>query len=334
MIGHEFDTKLNIDSVKGQAFLVSNESGIVSAVPGMQIAPNQVLLTNDNSAVVVSQSEQQFYVDSRCASCLIPISEGDAQLATTGIGVRFNEDGFDVNQGLNLDVADLQRLILEGIDPTELFEEAAAGENLGSSNAGFIVIDYLYASSLTEAGFDTAGPLGANNDDVDFLGGDLFGSSRSPAVDIDAAGGQSIKLEVTEGDLDVNPYGVPQTQSFVIEGGTDRLLPGSLQIAPSDLAAFEAELAGVTSNGEPVLFTRQTSVDSDGVGTFTLVGTVNGEVVVTLTLTATQDGNGLSVSASLTQSGPLDHLDSTGSYVTINGDSIAIDLPLQVADTG
>ncbi|OEE67672.1 hypothetical protein A1OO_18200 [Enterovibrio norvegicus FF-33] len=334
MIGHEFDTKLNIDSVKGQAFLVSNESGIVSAVPGMQIAPNQVLLTNDNSAVVVSQSEQQFYVDSRCASCLIPISEGNAQLATTGIGVRFDADGLDINQGLNLDVADLQRLILEGIDPTELFEEAAAGENLGSSNAGFVVIDYLYASSLTEAGFDTAGPLGANNDDVDFLGGDLFGSSRSPAVDIDAAGGQSITLEVTEGDLDVNPYGVPQTQSFVIEGGTDRLLPGSLQIAPSDLAAFEAELAGVTSNGEPVLFTRQTSVDSDGVGTFTLVGTVNGEVVVTLTLTATQDGNGLSVSASLTQSGPLDHLDSTGNYVTINGDSIAIDLPLQVADTG
>ncbi|WP_407330520.1 retention module-containing protein [Enterovibrio sp. 27052020O] len=334
MIGHEFDTKLNVDSVKGQAFLVSNDSGIVPVRPGMQIAPNQVLLTNDDGAVVASQGGQEFYIDSRCASCLIPISEGDAQLATTGIGVRFNADGLDVNQGLNLDIADLQRMILEGVDPTELFEETAAGENLGSSNAGFVVIDYLYASSLTEAGFDTAGPLGANNDDEDFLGGDLSDSSRAAAVDIDAAGGQSVRLEVTEGDLDVNPYGVPQTQTFSIEGGTDRLLPGSLQIAPSDLAAFEADLAGVTSNGEPVLFTRQTSVDSDGVGTFTLVGTVNGEVVVTLTLTATQDGNGLSVSASLTQSGPLDHLDSTGTYVTITGDSISIDLPLQVADAG
>ncbi|MDD1795729.1 retention module-containing protein [Enterovibrio sp. ZSDZ42] len=344
MIGHEFDTALNIDSVKGQAFLVSNASGIVPAQPGMLIAPNQVLLTNDSSSVVASFNGQKYYVDSRCASCLIPLSDSDAQLATSPIGVRFNPDELTIGDNLNLDIADLQQLILDGVDPTDLFEEPAAGESVGSSNAGFVVVDYLYASSLTEAGFDTTGPLASDTDEVNFLGGDNDQNSGSntdgttpvvpPVVDVDALGGQRLSLEVTEGDLDPDTYGVSQTESLSIAGGSERLLPGSLQIAPSDLAAFEAELATLTSNGEAVSFTRQTSVDSNGVGTFTLVGTVNGDVVVTLTITATQDGNGLSVTATLTQSGPLDHLESTGSYVAVNGDSISINMPLQVADTG
>ncbi|WP_028024152.1 retention module-containing protein [Enterovibrio calviensis] len=343
MIGHEFDTALNIDSVKGQAFLVSNASGIIPAQPGMLIAPNQVLLTNENSSVVASINGQKYYVDSRCASCLIPLSEDGTQLATTPIGVRFNPDALTLDSNLNLDIAQLQQLILDGVDPTDLFEEPAAGEGLSSSNAGFVVVDYLYTSSLTEAGFDTSGPSSSENDEVNFLGGDDDQSAADgagvppliiPPVDVDAIGGQRLSLEVTEGDLDPNTYGTPQTESFAIAGGSERLLPGSLQIAPSDLAAFEAELANLTSNGEAVSFTRQTSVDSNGVGTFTLVGSVDGEVVVILTITATQDGNGLSVTATLTQSGPLDHLDSTGSYVTVDGDRITINMPLQVADTG
>ncbi|WP_232313235.1 retention module-containing protein [Enterovibrio coralii] len=347
MIGHEFDSALKVESVNGQAYLVSNDARIIGLRAGMLVEANQVMLTGANSSVIVSSEGQRFVIDDKCASCLVPFSESDISVASQPHSLTFNDEAYDDNSLANLDVAQLQQLILDGIDPTELFEEAAAGGEGGSSNAGFVVVEYLNAATLTEAGFDTLGPNSGGDNPLDFLGGDDDdgfrrvgddGSGRPPAApprpDIDAEGGQSVALSITEGDLDDASYGAPAVSSFEIEGGTENLLPGSLQIAPSDLAAFEAELATLTSNGEPVVFTRQTSVDSNGVGTFVLTGTANGETVVTLTLVATQNGTGLSVNATLQQFAPLDHKDGTGTYVNVDGNTISINMPLQVADSG
>ncbi|CZF85810.1 retention module-containing protein [Grimontia marina] len=330
MIGHEFDVGFSVDKVDGQAFLVGDDTRIFSLRAGMQIAANQVVLTNENSSVVVSNEGQRFVFDSRCASCLVPLSDTEFAQHSANHNVTFNGDALNSDIPIDIDIAQLQQLIVEGVDPTEAFEETAAGAGADSANAGFIVIDYGYAATLTEAGFDTAGPLGALNDNRDFLGGDDGG----PLPNIDAEGGQSALLSVTEGDLGSSSYGAPDTTSFVIEAGTQALLPGSLQIAPGDLAAFEAELAQITANGEAVVFTRQTSVVGSGTATFTLTGTVDGEVVVELAVVATQSGNSLNINATLTQNGPLDHTTGSGTYVNIDGDRISINLPLQVADTG
>ncbi|MBE1275818.1 retention module-containing protein [Enterovibrio baiacu] len=342
MIGHEFDSKLDVIEVRGQAFLVTNDARIIGLEKGMNIAPNQVLLTNNDSDVVVALDGNIFQIDSQCASCLVPAKAGqDASIATAQIQAYFNGEVLDSDLPLNLDVAQLQELILQGVDPTEVFEEAAAGEAAeGSSNAGFVVIEYLNASTLAEAGFDTTGPSSDTNIIPEFFGDDVNRNgdgngddgTTPPTEDIDAAGGQRVSLVVDEGDLDNSPYGTPTTATFTIEGGTEALNPGTLQIAPSALALFESELSTITSGGEAVTFTRSSTASGD-VGTFTLVGTVNGEVVITLTLTATQDGNGLSISATLDQSAPLDHLSGSGTYININGDAITIDLPLQVADS-
>ncbi len=339
MIGHEFDSGLNVEQVQGQAYVVDNDSRITPLQPGMQIAPNQVLLTNENSSLVVSHDGERYFVDSQCASCLVPLDDNQHGFASSAISATFNPDALDSDSAFDLDVAQLQNLIAQGVDPTEVFEEAAAGENAGSSNAGFIVVNYNYDSTLTEAGFDTLGPLSGDDTTEDFLGGERGGSSIdpdpiSPTEDVDAAGGQLISLAVEEGDLDTSPYGTPDTQRFAIEAGTDRLLPGSLQIAPDALAALESELAQLTSGGEAIVFTRQTSVDANGVGTFILTGTLNGETLIELEIVATQNGNNLDITATLTQSGPLDHTSGSGTYIEVNGDRIAIDVPLQVADTG
>lgn len=341
MIGHEFDIGFNVDKVQGQAYLVSEDARIVNLREGMQIAPNQVVLTNVNSSVVVSNNEQRFVFDGKCASCLTPMSDAEFVLYSAGHGVTFNPDAFnDSDVPFDLDVAQLQQLILDGVDPTEVFEAPAAGEGAGSANAGFIVVDYGYAETLAEAGFDTTGPLDSRDNEQDLLGADGAADvveDETPTVtppDIDAVGGQRAALSVTEGDWDILPYGTPDTTNFVIEAGTEALIPGSLQIAPSDLAIVDAELAQITANGDAVVFTRQTNVDASGVGTFTLTGTVNGDVVVELVITATQNGNDLNVSATLVQHAPLDHTSGAGTYVSVDGERITINLPLQVADTG
>nr|WP_269808697.1 retention module-containing protein [Enterovibrio nigricans] len=219
MIGHEFDSALKVDSVNGQAYLVSPDAKIVSLREGMQIAANQVVLTGSNSSVVVASDGQRFVINDQCASCLIPFADAEASIASQSYGVTFNEAAYDESSLADLDVAQLQQLILDGVDPTELFEEAAAGGETGSSNAGFVVIDYLNAATLTEAGFDTLGPQRDGDNPLDFLGGDEGsrntgnGRGRPPAAppgpDIDAEGGQKVALSVTEGDLDDASYGAP-----------------------------------------------------------------------------------------------------------------------------
>ncbi|EOD77585.1 hypothetical protein D515_03709 [Grimontia indica] len=344
MIGHEFDVGLNVDKVDGQAYLVAGDARIITLRAGMQIAPNQVVLTNENSSVLVSQADQRFVFDGKCASCLVPLSDSEFAQYSATHSLTFNGDALNADVPLDIDVAQLQQLIVDGVDPTEVFEETAAGEGGGgSANAGFIVVDYGYAATLAEAGFDTAGLLGGLDNTEDFLGADDDGTgnitgggdgSGPTPPDINATGGQRASLSVTEGNLGDSPYGAPDTTSFVIEAGTEALVASSLQIAPSDLAAVEAELAQITANGEAVVFTRQTSVDGSGVATFTLTGTVDGETVVELVVTATQSGNDLNINATLTQNGPLDHTTGSGTYVNIDGDRISINLPLQVADTG
>lgn len=171
MIGHEFDSGLNVEQVQGQAYVVDNDSRITPLQPGMQIAPNQVLLTNENSSLVVSHDGERYFVDSQCASCLVPLDDNQHGFASSAISATFNPDALDSDSAFDLDVAQLQNLIAQGVDPTEVFEEAAAGENAGSSNAGFIVVNYNYDSTLTEAGFDTLGPLSGDDTTEDFLVG-------------------------------------------------------------------------------------------------------------------------------------------------------------------
>lgn len=193
------------------------------------------------------------------------------------------------------------------------------------------------------------GPIGQNgNDTITFdlavIATDKDGDKADGAMQItindstEAAGGEQVEIALVEGDLDVNGDGIGGTDTsypvsasglLVINAGEDRLLPETIEIDPTQVAALIAELqADLTSDNEALIFT----VNSDG----DLVGTIaSGDVAVIVTLDAVQQGQGISVTISIEQHLPLDH-NNTGDnagYVTSLNDEIRINVPLQATDT-
>ncbi|MEE1912253.1 retention module-containing protein [Aeromonas caviae] len=76
--------------------------------------------------------------------------------------------------GADAELASLQEAIRQGADPTELFEETAAGNAAagtvggvaGSSASGFVVVDRINDATLAEAGFDTGHEARQPGDDL------------------------------------------------------------------------------------------------------------------------------------------------------------------------
>src|SRR5690606_30225620 len=69
--------------------------------------------------------------------------------------------------------------------------------------------------------------------------------------------------------------------------------------------------------------------------THTLTGKIGADTVLTLAITANQNGQNVDVSVTFTQYKPLDHVatgNNTG-YVTVNGETITIKTPVQILDS-
>ncbi|PSV79411.1 T1SS-143 repeat domain-containing protein, partial [Photobacterium iliopiscarium] len=156
----------------------------------------------------------------------------------------------------------------------------------------------------------------------------------------DAVGGENIDITLTEGDRDVNgsgtstggidtTYPVEQSGQLTLVAGEDRLDPNTVAIDASQQADLIKELnAELTSSGHALTFT----VDANGNLVGTLVGTDT--VAVRVELTPTQDGQNVNVEVKIIQELPLDHKDSgNGTYVSVDGDDIAIKVPVQAQDT-
>lgn len=330
MINHEFGQNLTVDSVQGQAYLVNKNNQIVEPLrQGMTITPDDVILTNNNSFVIVSDGVQLFSIDSQCASCLIPISsdkdKSEDLLASAPIAVSFNNDALLDSNSLPIDVEKLQQEILKGKDPTQLFEQTSAGNEQSSSNSGFVVLDYHYAQTLTKAGFDTQGFSSEPEAQS------LFIQERN--IDIEGAGGQKMTSLLNEHQLSENLNGINTSAHFTLFAGTQTLLANSLQIAPDALSVFLSELEKLTSAGSEVVFDTKTIIDAQGNSSLSLIGSVDDKVALSVILTGTQTGKNIFVTASLNQYLPLDHNDETGSYVNINDQRIEINVPLQAQDS-
>ncbi|MGQ5486788.1 hypothetical protein ACIPOR_14885 [Photobacterium damselae subsp. piscicida] len=179
--------------------------------------------------------------------------------------------------------------------------------------------------------------------DLNMTATDFDGDSTSGVANItitdgsNAAGGEEIAITITEGDLDTNgaatgnpsTYPVSQSGSFVITAGEDRLVPDSVQVDPAQTQALLQELsAELTSGGQSLNFT----LDSNG----NIVGTLpDGTVVITVSLSAVQDGQDIKVTVDIEQNVPLDHTnrgDGDG-FVHSQGDNIEISVPVQAQDT-
>ncbi|TVO36814.1 type I secretion C-terminal target domain-containing protein [Vibrio algivorus] len=152
---------------------------------------------------------------------------------------------------------------------------------------------------------------------------------------IDGADPTGVDTTVTIDEADLSPDGYPVSSpatSFTLNQTTDKLVASTLTIESTTLGELKTELAGLTSGGTALDIT----IDVDATtGVITITGNLTGssDEVFSITLTPNEDGTGnVVVDISATQTLPLDHIASTGTYVNVDGDSLTINIPVQIQD--
>ncbi|EPX9365306.1 retention module-containing protein [Aeromonas veronii] len=135
-----------ISQLEGSVFVISADGSVIRAKVGMALQPGDRLQTAQGGHFQLAEPGSEPAGEQDMAAKPEPATPAaDGQLADP-------------------ELASLQEAIRQGIDPTELFQETAAGNaaaagNIGgvagSSSGGFVVVDRTNDATLAEAGFDT-----------------------------------------------------------------------------------------------------------------------------------------------------------------------------------
>ncbi len=128
-----------VTQVEGAVFVMDADGSLHPATLGMQLLPGMRLLTEGDGRFELADPAKTQNAD-------------QPELAQT-----------EPNLAMDPELASLQEAIRQGADPTELFEETAAGNAaaatgggvVGSSASGFVVVDLNSEYTLAESGFDT-----------------------------------------------------------------------------------------------------------------------------------------------------------------------------------
>ncbi|MGN5288174.1 retention module-containing protein [Aeromonas sp. 11P] len=136
-----------ITQLEGSVFVISADGSVMRAKVGMALQPGDRLQSVQGSNFQLAEPGSD--------------PAGEQETAAKPEPVTPAADG----QPADPELASLQEAIRQGIDPTELFQETAAGiaapaaGNIGgvagSSSGGFVVVDRTNDATLAEAGFDT-----------------------------------------------------------------------------------------------------------------------------------------------------------------------------------
>ncbi|MEI8611542.1 retention module-containing protein [Enterovibrio sp. Hal110] len=310
-----FDAQLTV--IGGQLYVIRD--GVAEPVPFANgVLIGDTIVARPNAAYVVMKNGVPVLVNEPCATC-IRINEGEIEAIALAENFDFKESSQAITL-LNDDISALQQAILEGADPTQEFEAPAAGGVLSSSISGFAIIEYNFTSVLAEAGFSTS-----------------YSPQASTIVDdddvavISAAGGEIFGLSIREGDLATldasDGYPVTVDATLLVASGSLPIDPNSFVFDTLGLSSLLSELASETkSDGNAVTY----AISDDGK---TLTGSVNGEAVLTLSISGEASGRDATLNASITLYKPLDHIadDGTG-LVRVVGDAILFSMPIQALD--
>ncbi|HDO1320723.1 TPA: retention module-containing protein [Aeromonas veronii] len=136
-----------ISQLEGSVFVISADGSVIRATVGMALQPGDRLQTAQGGHFQLAEPGSD--------------TAGEQAVAAKPEPATPAADG----QPTDPELASLQEAIRQGIDPTELFQETAAGNaaaaagNIGgvagSSSGGFVVVDRTNDATLAEAGFDT-----------------------------------------------------------------------------------------------------------------------------------------------------------------------------------
>ncbi|PML81364.1 hypothetical protein BCT69_08510 [Enterovibrio norvegicus] len=310
-----FDAQLTV--IGGQLYVIRD--GVAEPVPFANgVLIGDTIVARPNAEYVVMKNGVPVLVNEPCATC-IRINEGEIEAIALAENFDFRESSQAITL-LNDDINALQQAILEGADPTEEFEAPAAGGVLSSSISGFAIIEYNFTSVLAEAGFSTS-----------------YSPQASTIVDdddvavISATGGETFGLSIREGDLATldasDGYPVTVGATLLVASGSLPIDPNSFVFDTLGLSSLLSELASETnSDGNAVTY----AISDDGK---TLRGSVNGEAVLTLSLSGEASGRDASLNASITLYQPLDHIADDGAgLVRVVGDEILFSVLIQAFD--
>ncbi|MBL0567249.1 retention module-containing protein [Aeromonas veronii] len=135
-----------ISQLEGSVFVISADGSVIRAKVGMALQPGDRLQAAQGGHFQLAKPGSD--------------PAGEQDMAAKPEPTNPAADG----QPTDPELASLQEAIRQGIDPTELFQETAAGNaaaagNIGgvagSSSGGFVVVDRTNDATLAEAGFDT-----------------------------------------------------------------------------------------------------------------------------------------------------------------------------------
>ncbi|MGY3887996.1 retention module-containing protein, partial [Aeromonas aquatica] len=144
-----------ITQLEGVVFVMDADGTLHRAAVGMQLQPGERLL---------AESDGRFELADPAAE------------ANTSDRLELAQLQPDPQQ-LDPELASLQEAIRQGADPTELFEETAAGNAaaatgggvVGSSAGGFVVVDLNNDFTVVEAGFDTNHQVSLQGNDEPYV---------------------------------------------------------------------------------------------------------------------------------------------------------------------
>ncbi|HFT7662381.1 TPA: retention module-containing protein [Aeromonas veronii] len=214
-----------ITQLEGSVFVISADGSVMRAKVGMALQPGDRLQSVQGSNFQLAEPGSD--------------PAGVQETAAKPEPVTPAADG----QPADPELASLQEAIRQGIDPTELFQETAAGNaaaagNIGgvagSSSGGFVVVDRTNDATLAEAGFDTdhtVQPVGDEllfSEERDFFAAIIITEPQTSdnIINADEAAGVIIR-----GVVDDVEVGQPVTVTLIDQAGnsltvTTVVLPG------------------------------------------------------------------------------------------------------------
>ncbi|WP_336933306.1 retention module-containing protein [Vibrio cholerae] len=312
---------VTVTSLSGNVVVVNaqGQARIVNA--GDVLQPDEIIITVNQSAIELQTTQGGVQIDENCVACLPEFSsDGQPEVQAAPVQGQINLDLAQLDTA-NFDeqaIAAIQQAILDGVDPTTALEAAAAGAGAGgSANGGAITIDYNFLEVLASTAFDTQGY------------NQTFSTTQTLVNPLRfAAGGESLRTQVTEGSLSLGTYPQTSTVTSLITAGSLALLPASFVPEAVFLTSLLAELnQDITSSGQPVVFRYDAATNS-------IIGEQNGSTVLSIAISAESVGRDLNLTVTTTLSQPIDHLPSVGGgLVSISGDQISIALQLTGTDS-
>ncbi|MFB1072036.1 retention module-containing protein [Vibrio diabolicus] len=313
-----------VNAVKGEVLVLGLDGKVRSIKAGDELISGEVIITENNASLDVQIHNELYLVDANCVACLPePSFEQPETLLQSPVNGQVTFDptaiegaDFDAN-----DIAAIQQAILDGADPTAILEATAAGAGAeGSSNAGYVTVEYNNPEVLASTFFETSATR-SGEDDRD--------EDDGLNVTIFADGGQSLQSSVIEGSISLSSYPQTISSSVLVEAGDLALDTASFVPETSSLESLLTELnSDITSGGQPVAFVYDEAQNA-------IIGTQGGNEVLRIEIEATSLGRDLELEVVTTISQGIDHVASIADgQVSIVGDQINIAFDITGADIG